>query len=321
VSPLARQAARALLRSSAVNRAIRILAQLRGHRLVLVYHRVGSAHPPGCTIVPSVSADIFRAQLDALRNSVDVVTLDEILHNRTAGVASRARRPAIAVTFDDDLPSHTEESLPILLEFGVRAAFFLSGRALHGRGPYWFQLLESLLLEHGEGRTAALLGVPGATSRDLALTGQSDESMRRRVRALASELPPGGIMQREQIAALAGAGMTVGFHTVDHVAMPGLEDRALDDVVTRGRDDLAVVTGTPPRYFAYPYGKTDARSAAAVRRAGFDAAFIGHPRPLRTSDDRHQLGRWEPGPLPVDDLLVALAIRLHRASPTTAESS
>jgi hypothetical protein len=29
----------------------------------------------------------------------------------------------------------------------------------------------------------------------------------------------------------------------------------------------------------------------------------------------HRLGRWEPGPLGVDDLLATLTVRLHRASP------
>jgi peptidoglycan/xylan/chitin deacetylase (PgdA/CDA1 family) len=321
VSPLASGAAKTVLRFSAVNRAMRTLARLRGHRLVLVYHRVGPAYAAGSAIVPSVSAEIFRAQLEALRDTVDLVSLDDILRDHHhAGTASRPRRPAVAVTFDDDLPSHTEEALPCLLQLGVTAAFFLSGRALHGRGPYWFQLLESLLMAYGGAHLAARLGVPGARPDDLAVACQTDEALRRRIRALASELPPCEILQPDQIAALAKAGMTVGFHTVDHDPMPGLDDSALDEVVTRGRDDLAAVIGTPPRYFAYPFGQADTRCAAAVRRAGFEAAFTGRPRPVRSSDDRHQLGRWEPGPLRVDDLLVALAIRLHRPSPSARSS-
>ena len=49
-----RQAATLLLRTSPVSRAVRALASARGHRLVLVYHRVGPArssrlrdHPVG----------------------------------------------------------------------------------------------------------------------------------------------------------------------------------------------------------------------------------------------------------------------------------
>jgi hypothetical protein len=67
------------------------------------------------------------------------------------------------------------------------------------------------------------------------------------------------------------------------------------------------------RHFAYPYGKTDDRSTAVVRRAGFQSAFTGQPRPIRSGDDRFRLGRWEPGPLGVDEFLVKLAVRLHRA--------
>jgi hypothetical protein len=32
-----------------------------------------------------------------------------------------------------------------------------------------------------------------------------------------------------------------------------------------------------------------------------------------SSDDRFLLGRWEPGPLEVDDFLVKVAVRLHRS--------
>ena len=75
------------------------------------------------------------------------------------------------------------------------------------------------------------------------------------------------------------------------------------------------------RYFAYPHGKADARSAAAVRAAGFDAAFTGRAQPLRRDDDRYRLGRWEPGALGVDDLLVNLAVRLHRVAPASREGA
>jgi peptidoglycan/xylan/chitin deacetylase (PgdA/CDA1 family) len=108
--------------------------------------------------------------------------------------------------------------------------------------------------------------------------------------------------------------MTVGFHTVEHDVLPDLDDAALENAVSRGRDDLAAVSGAEVRHFAYPHGKADTRSAAAVRRAGFSAAFTGRAQPVRENDDVQRLGRWEPGPRGVDDLLVTLAVRLHRTS-------
>jgi peptidoglycan/xylan/chitin deacetylase (PgdA/CDA1 family) len=260
-----------------------------------------------------VPVDVFRTQLQALREVYDLVTLDEILlEGASRRQPSRERRAAVALTFDDDLPSHVEHALPVLRELGVPAAFFLSGRALHGLGAYWFQQLEALLIVYGERRAAALLHLPERRARELVLACEGDADLRRRVSDAAAGLAVPGILERDAIAALAAGGMTIGFHTVDHDILPGLSETALDDAVSRGRADLAAAVGAAVHYFAYPHGKADTRSVAAVRRAGFNAAFTGLPQPVRNGDDRHRLGRWEPGPLKVDDLLVEIAVRLHR---------
>jgi peptidoglycan/xylan/chitin deacetylase (PgdA/CDA1 family) len=311
MSRFVRRVANTLLRSSTVSRAVRALARFRGHRLVLVYHRLGPSAPPGCELVPAVPVDVFRAQLQALSEVVDLVTIDELLASDRPPARYR-KRPAVALTFDDDLPSHADYALPVLREVGVPAAFFLSGRVLHGLGAYWFQQLEALLITHGERRTAALLGVPEAHAGSLARTCEESVDLRRRVSELAAGISTPAILERDAIAALVHAGMTVGFHTVDHDVLPGLDDPALENAVSRGREDLAAAAGAAVRYFAYPHGKADTRSAVAVRRAGFVAAFTGRAQPVRDGDDVHRLGRWEPGPLGVDDLLVALAVRLHR---------
>jgi len=306
-----------MLRSRLVNRAACALACARGHRLVLVYHRVTVLSPPGFAIVPSVSIDVFRAQMHVLGELVDLVSLDEILADRRSAACARSRRPAVAVTFDDDLPSHTSEALPVLRELQIPAAFFLSGRALYGLGPYWFQQLEALLDAHGHDRTAALIGVASAAPSQLAFACERDSNLRRRVVESAQFVPTPEILGSAGVTALAAAGMTIGFHTVNHAVLPSMDDAALDDALTCGRRRLAAAAGASVRYFAYPYGKADARCAAAVRRAGFDAAFTGRPEPLRPRDDvhRHHIGRWEPGPLSADDFIVKLAVRLHRAAP------
>jgi peptidoglycan/xylan/chitin deacetylase (PgdA/CDA1 family) len=313
VTSMRRRVAETLLRSATISRAARALARFRRHRLVLVYHRLCPSAPSGCEIVPSVPVDLFRAQLQALAEIYDLVTLDEILcENRSEGEAgSRPRRAAIAVTFDDDLPSHAEHALPVLRELGVPAAFFLSGRALHGLGPYWFQQLEALLVAHGERRAAALLHLPGRRAGEMVLACEASADLRRRVSDLSAGLPAPGILERDAITALAAGGMTIGFHTVEHDILPALHGRDLDNAVSRGREDLAIAAGTTVRYFAYPHGKADTRAAAAVSRAGFKAAFTGLPQPVRDGVDPHRLGRWEPGPLDIDELLVNTAMRLH----------
>jgi peptidoglycan/xylan/chitin deacetylase (PgdA/CDA1 family) len=313
---VARRIVTSFLRAPRVNRAVRALARIRGHRLVLVYHRVGAAVRPGCEVIPSVPVDVFRLQLQTLGEVVDFVTLDELIQDEPLRpTVGHGRRPAVALTFDDDLPTHVEQALPVLRELDVPAAFFLSGRALHELGAYWFQHLEALLIAFGERRAAAHLGVTDEGVEGLVRTCEGDAQLRRRVIERSRDLTTPRILDREAIAALASAGMTIGFHTVDHDVLPELADPALEHAVSHGREHLAAAAGSPVRYFAYPHGKADTRSAAAVCRAGLEAAFTGLPRPVRRGDDPYRLGRWEPGPLGVDELLVKLAVRLHRAAP------
>jgi peptidoglycan/xylan/chitin deacetylase (PgdA/CDA1 family) len=321
MNPLVRRVGTMFLYSSRLSHALRTLAHWRGHRLVLVYHRLSLRPIPDGAVVPTLLVDIFRTHIQALREVVDLVSLDQLLapdadsRPRTNGV----RRPAVAVTFDDDLKSHAEHALPILRELAVPATFFLSGRVLHGQGPYCFQQLEAVLIAHGLKKTMALLGVSVVHTPELVLACERSANLRQRVRELAAGLPEPEVLDAAGIAALSRGGMSVGFHTTNHHLLPDLDSAALDSAVSHGHQALAAAAGVAVRHFAYPYGQADSRCAAAVRQAGFVAAFTGECRPIRQGDDRYRLGRWEPGPLSGDDLLRRLAVRLHRGRGPTAK--
>jgi peptidoglycan/xylan/chitin deacetylase (PgdA/CDA1 family) len=86
-------------------------------------------------------------------------------------------------------------------------------------------------------------------------------------------MPNAPLLDADQLRAVSEAGMEIGAHGMDHVFMPALSDRELDNNTREARDLLADVLGRAPRAFAYPQGRFDARVAAAVERAGFTAAF------------------------------------------------
>ena len=85
------------------------------------------------------------------------------------------------------------------------------------------------------------------------------------------------------IGALAAAGMTVGFHTLEHPLLPDLDNDRLAAALTTGREELAAATGRPLTLLAYPHGKADQRVAGAARAAGYAAAWTGWPRPAQPS--------------------------------------
>ena len=68
-----------------------------------------------------------------------------------------------------------------------------------------------------------------------------------------------------QLAALPG--VTIGAHTVNHLALPDQSDGQLVELM-ECQADLKRVTGQPIDLFAYPYGAVDRECASSVRRCG-----------------------------------------------------
>jgi peptidoglycan/xylan/chitin deacetylase (PgdA/CDA1 family) len=298
--------ARRALGAGAVGEAARRISGIRGRGLVLVYHRVTHPESPSGGVVAWVSPDLLRRQIEALQDAGEIVALRALLADR-----ERHARPRFALTFDDDDVSHVEQALPILRTLDVTATFFLSGRTLHGLGPYWFELLDALIVARGVEEVGRLLGRPGDDVEGLIAACERDVLLQKIVEtdSVHGVAPRLG---RADIEQLAGAGMEIGFHTVQHQILTRLRGDALAAALRDGRDELEDVVGRPLRLLAYPHGKADRRTADEVRNAGYEAAWTGRPRPMHRRDDRYLLGRWEPGRLEVDDLLVGTAIRLSR---------
>ena len=118
----------------------------------MVFHRVVRGAATSGGVVPSLSWVTFRQQIETLRELGDVVPLISLLDAPPAG-----RRPRFALTFDDDSITHHDVVLPILRELQLTGTFFLGGRSLHGLGPPWFEILDTLVLRGGvsSGRSPA----------------------------------------------------------------------------------------------------------------------------------------------------------------------
>ncbi len=67
-----------------------------------------------------------------------------------------------------------------------------------------------------------------------------------------------------QLAALPG--VTIGGHTVNHLALPDQPAAVCRDEIAACADRLRHVVGRPISVFAYPYGAVDSTVAAFVRR-------------------------------------------------------
>lgn len=271
----------------------------RSRRLVLLYHRVVAHSEASISVVPTITVDEFAAQLDVISRMARIVPLGEPLENG----------PTVSVTFDDDASEHAGPLLDLLVEREIEATFFLSGRWLHGRGPYWWEILEAHLNTDGlavvAGRLAAALDKADAQLASRIAAAHDPATLAGRIAGtVAVEAITDGAcgtvpidrkpMDSRDAARLSAAGMTVGFHTLDHHVLTRLNDDELARALTQGRDDLAKAVESFVPMLAYPHGRAGRREAAAAAAAGFSAAYTTAQRPVGARTNPMLRGRWEP---------------------------
>lgn len=84
---------------------------------------------------------------------------------------------------------------------------------------------------------------------------------------------PEPLLDPDGVRGLGRCGIEVGAHGLDHTALPGLTPAELRAHTAGAADGIALLTGTRPRAFAYPYGTHDSASRLAVARAGYAVGF------------------------------------------------
>ena len=277
--------------------------------LVLMYHDVAatSGDPERC-VVPPLAAELLRAQLAHLRRRYDVGPLPELQKRATSRVAG-GRFP-VALTFDDDLESHSTFVAPLLAEFESPATFFLTGSSLDGSHAFWWHDLNDVFARGGKAWQEVAAEAArrwGSTGRELALHDlartfemlppSERDAFAWRLREIAASPPREPGLSEGAVRELASAGFDIGFHTASHYHLQTLDDGALHSALREGADRLAAIAGYRMTSIAYPYGRADLRIAAAAADAGFEIGVIWSDQRVDASSHPLLLARvdgWQP---------------------------
>jgi peptidoglycan/xylan/chitin deacetylase (PgdA/CDA1 family)/SAM-dependent methyltransferase len=247
--------------------------------VVLLYHRLDEQPDVHELAIPPA---LFAHHLQWLKTECTLMPLDDLL---AAAPDQLPARP-VALTFDDGYVDNLEVAVPLLE--GTPASFFLTTRWLDEPGEYWWDVLERVLL--GGADVPASLQVTISGRAETLAAGDRDARQRAywrlhdamvhasvgerdRLEACLSTWSGGGALRvrpvnADEVRRLAAVpGVTVGAHTINHVALPDQSPESALAEVTQSRATLARVIGKPVNLFAYPYGAIDRRSAAGVRES------------------------------------------------------
>lgn len=171
--------------------------------------------------------------------------------------------PRAAITFDDAYAGVFEHAAPLLERLGIPATVFVVAEAPARVAGFWWDepdviasitpALRDRWLRHLRGDRAAILSE---------VHGMATSSLPRDYR------PADWATIRNQAGII-----DVGVHSYTHRFLPALSDDELEREVVESRRRIYDETANWPEFFAYPYGACDGRVRAAVRAAGYRAAF------------------------------------------------
>jgi peptidoglycan/xylan/chitin deacetylase (PgdA/CDA1 family) len=253
--------------------------RLAGRGAVLLYHRIDDRENAHGLSVPAAT---FAAHMAWLSDHCHVMPLDELLSTPIEVLPDAA----VALTFDDGYVDTLTNALPVLQRHALPATFFLTTRWLHEPGEYWWDVVERTLL--GSVAVPPHLDLRLANRQVRFGTGTPDEraaahrqvherlvhaTLEDRERAMAAvrAWSRGGTaacrpMVADEVRALASTpGITIGAHTVNHLALPDQASEVQRREVAESLEALSQLLERPVTLFAYPYGAIDRASAAVVR--------------------------------------------------------
>jgi peptidoglycan/xylan/chitin deacetylase (PgdA/CDA1 family) len=293
-----------------------------GHRRrIFLYHRI--AAPPQDPFGLAICKEWFQDQLDILSSKFRIVTLDEILKER-----SRYASRFAAITFDDGYADNLTTASPILRGAGIPATFFICTGALGDRRGFWWDRLARAVA------TGPPAAVAAAAVRTLGSGVDLTDPDWRRVATLrmAAELRPmrpsdrdrtlvdlekillgpgGGfstecpVIDASGVRELASLPLTeVAAHTQNHAMLSMLSrEEQFEEISCSVQAIRRIAPGSRVRFLAYPYGGEqdyDSASAIAARDAGLEAAFANHGGRIDTSREQFQVPRYYVPPLSAD---------------------
>ena len=274
-----------------------LLAHMRrragsGQVAVLMYHEIAE-DDRNIESWSVVRRNDFLRQIDSLRRSYDLLTLDEALQRVARPVAGG--RPGAVLTFDDGNRGHADILLPIVEREHIPVTLYVATGHIEQQRCYWFDRVVNALQvpvpmdldlsSEGLGRYAighsagpANWGQISRLLEDLKeLPSERCETVSDLIVERAARIGPSQAkvapLTMDGVRCLAASDMvTLGAHTHGHELLTQVSEPTARASILASRDLLQQWSGRQVRHFAYPSGRTDDSRCLLVERLGFASA-------------------------------------------------
>lgn len=263
---------------------LRFLKEARGARII-VYHGICEKDPLRYNN-SFVTRKVFEQHLQYYRKHFNVLSLNDYFEQRFSN-----DRFNICITFDDGYANNYKYAFPLLKQYEMPAAFFITGIRDAGRDILWNDFL-AMVSKYGPEQ----LNLNGTRYRKNKYAQYVSEADGLRLSHLLRE---GGFenkarmmdslaglfvfrekadeddfwrqLTEQQLAEMSASPLvTIGCHGYYHTDLARLTLAEAGDEIQRSRSWLQQVTGQPVHAIAFPYGSYTREVVSAAKKAGFN---------------------------------------------------
>lgn len=258
-----------------------------------------------------VNPAFFERVIRRLRRSgTDLVSLDE-MHRRMTERDFKKR--FVCVTFDDGYRDNLDFAYPVLKKYEVPFAIYVATGFIDRVGEMWWLTLEAVIARNeyiglqmdGQDRWFHCR----TTEEKRAVyehlywwlrKHKSEDDLRKVVRELAtryhvdiSKFCADLCMTWQELATLAADPLvTIGAHTVNHVMLAKVSDKAVRSELANSRDVIEAALSVRPQHFAYPVGDPTSagpREFKIAAELGYKTAVTTRPGAIFPGHAEHLL--------------------------------
>jgi peptidoglycan/xylan/chitin deacetylase (PgdA/CDA1 family) len=260
-----------------------------------------------------ISIDQFRLQIEYLKQHYNIISLEELIGHYTDG--NSIPQYSVVITIDDGYRSNYSLAYPVLKQFNVPAAIFLSTDFVDKKGPIWPDRIE-YALNNTRHETFELvldgesfdLGTRNAKiTADIKIRGKlksmpqenRSEIIEKIEAELGEKLPENGErpeiyqpMEWNEIREMDESGLVAfGSHSCSHPILPKCKEQNIEREMALSRQRIEQNTSKSCTLFCYPNGDFNDLTTRIAKDVGYSCALTTLEGMNNSSSDRYLLKR------------------------------
>jgi len=257
---------------------------------ILNFHRVLDVKNISMGTEEAISVDEFYLKMKLLKEHFNVISLPELIERQSQ---TKEFEPlSVVVTIDDGYEDGYYNICPILDEFKIKGAFFITTEGIEN-GHLWKDKIKNAIFRSNKVMLSGFSFIPNLPldnfnnkrfaktkfhnySKYLTIK-ERDKLINQLIESLDVDISDNIFLSKNHLREMHQSGMTIGSHTHRHPILSREENIVAQGEISKSKYILEQILNDTVEYFAYPNGKKQIDFTCVhedmIKKLGFTAAL------------------------------------------------